>query len=286
LDENLALSVSTDVYKGRVMLTGLVKNAAARKRAGELARQVPAVQEIFNDLQISEDGGILVTLTDLFIENELKVKLVMAEGVSSINYRWRANNGTLHLLGAADNPDELAQVVRIARETDGVRKVVIHVISQVAEEPDIVVPFAQQDRSPGISIAQPTTADFLRGEVISVYNGDSFTVMIGRNLVKVRLIGSDAPEMTQSSIGRQARELLGLLVRGKMVRLETDDHRWDQEERLLAYVYVDDLFVNLELIRQGQAIAHIQLPNMRYGEQYRRAQTEAREAGRGVWKRP
>src|SRR2546426_8479445 len=56
VDENLALDVSTDVYQGRVMLTGLVKSAAIRKKAEELARQVPAVHEIFNDLQITELG--------------------------------------------------------------------------------------------------------------------------------------------------------------------------------------------------------------------------------------
>ena len=58
VDENLALDVSTDVYQGRVMLTGLVKSAAIRKKAEELARQVPAVHELFNDLQITEAGGM------------------------------------------------------------------------------------------------------------------------------------------------------------------------------------------------------------------------------------
>jgi micrococcal nuclease len=119
--------------------------------------------------------------------------------------------------------------------------------------------------------------------VISVNSGDSFTVLIGPKLVKVRLIGSDAPDVTQSPNGRRAREFLRNLVRGKMVRLETDDRRRDHEKRLLAYVYVGDLFVNLELIRQGQSVAHSEPPNMRYREEYRKAQTEAREAGRGLW---
>ena len=68
-----------------------------------------------------------------------------------------------------------------------------------------------------------------------------------------------------------------------MVRLETDDSRRDSEKRLLAYVYVDELFVNLELIRQGQAVARSEPPNVRYRQEYRKAQTEARQAGRGVW---
>ena len=283
VDENLALDVSTDVYQGRVMLTGLVKSAATRKKAEELVRQVPAVQELFNDLQITEEGGIGVTLSDLSIETQMKLVLVMADGVNSLNYRWRSTNGVVYLLGTAGSPEELAHVVSIARETQGVREVVIHVTSQEADESEGVVNSAQKG-SPA-DIAQTTTADFLRGEVVSVNNGDSFTIMVGLKLVKVRLIGSDAPDMTQSPNGRQAREFLRSLVRGKMVRLETDDSRRDHEKRLLAYVYVDDLFVNLELIRQGQAVAHSEPPNMRYREDYRKAQTEARQAGRGVWKR-
>lgn len=266
-DESFGLDVSTDVYQGRVMLTGVVKTAAIRERAEQLVRQVPAVQEIFNDLQISADSGVVDTLRDMFIENQLKLKLLMADGVKSINYRCRANNGRLSLLGSAHSPEELAQVVSIARETEGVHNVIVHVASQ---------------QSDGVQIAQPP-ADFLRGEVIAVSNGNSFAVMIGNNLVKVRLIGSDAPELTQSAIGTRARDILGGLVRGKIVRLETDGDRWDVDKRLLAYVYVEDVFVNLEMIRQGHAVAHTEPPNLRYGDAYRKAQSEARDAGRGVW---
>jgi len=107
--------------------------------------------------------------------------------------------------------------------------------------------------------------------------------MIGSKLEKVRLIGSDAPDMTQSLIGRQAREFLGRLVRGKMVSLETDDHRRDKDNRLLAYVYVGDLFVNLELIRQGHAVMYTVPPNVAHVLEYQKAQDEAQAWYRGVW---
>jgi micrococcal nuclease len=282
-DENFAVDVRTDVYQGRVMLTGLVKSAQTRQKAEELAQQVTDVRELFNDIQVNERGGILRTLNDLFIESKMKTKLVMAEGVKSINYRWRANNGMVCILGTADSPEELAHVVNIALETEGVREVVIHVTSQEVDEPDTDVIIAKENLPAGISIRQSATADFLRGEVISVYNGDSFTVMIGSKLEKVRLIGSDAPDMTQSPIGRQARELLGHLVRGKMVSLETDDHRRDKDNRLLAYVYVGDLFVNLELIRQGHAVMDTKPPNVTHVLEYQNAQVEAQAWHRGVW---
>jgi endonuclease YncB( thermonuclease family)/osmotically-inducible protein OsmY len=283
VDENLALDVSTDVYQGRVMLTGLVKSADIRKKAEELARQVPAVHELFNDLQITEAGGMGVTLADFAIEARMKVMLMMDGEVKSINYRWRANKGVVYLLGTADSAEELAHVVSLARETEGVREVVVHVTSQEADESEEIVNGARESSHAEIAIARATTADFLRGEVISVNNGDSFTVLVGPKLVKVRLIGSDAPDMIQSANGRQAREFLRNLVRGKMVRLETDHRRRDHEKRLLAYVYVGDLFINLEMIRQGQAVMYSAPPNVAHVDEYRKAQQDAREAGRGLW---
>jgi micrococcal nuclease len=97
------------------------------------------------------------------------------------------------------------------------------------------------------------------------------------------LIGIDAPEFDQSMRGVQARDALKTLVGEKTVRLETDITKRDQYKRLLAYVYVGGLLVNAEMIRQGQAVLHTVPPNVAHVDEYRKAQIEAKEAGRGVW---
>jgi len=43
------------------------------------------------------------------------------------------------------------------------------------------------------------------------------------------------------------------LVEGKTVRLEKDITDRDKYSRLLRYVWVDSLFINLELVKQGFA---------------------------------
>ncbi len=83
--------------------------------------------------------------------------------------------------------------------------------------------------------------------------------------------------------GIQAQAALETLVKGRLVRLETDIKERDQYGRLLAYVYVDDTFVNAELVRQGQTVLYTVPPNVAHVEAYRMAQEEARELGRGVW---
>jgi micrococcal nuclease len=53
---------------------------------------------------------------------------------------------------------------------------------------------------------------------------------------------------------------------------------------LLAYVWVDDLMVNAELVRRGYAQVMTVPPNVRYQALFLRLQRDAREAGRGLWK--
>jgi micrococcal nuclease len=125
----------------------------------------------------------------------------------------------------------------------------------------------------------------LSARVLSVHDGDTITVQLEDRKEKVRLIGIDAPEIDQVPWGVQARDALRGLVDGKTVRLETDITIRDQYRRLLAYVYVGEMLVNLELVRQGQAVLYTVPPNVAHVEEYQQAQQEAREAGRGVWDR-
>jgi micrococcal nuclease len=273
-DESLLLDISTDVYNGRVMLTGLVNNAAERNRAEELTRLVSGVREIYNEIQITDKAGIRASAEGLIIETKLKVKLVTAEGVRSINYRLRAMDGVVYVLGTAVSPEELDRVVNIAYATLDVRDVITHVMRQDIDEPQVA-------SARGTELSP--TPEGLQGQVLSIQDGDTLTVMVGNKRQNVRLIGSEAPHLTHSVRGKQARDFLGHLVGGKAIRLEIDPVRRDPSKRLLAYVYEGDTFVNLELIRQGQAAVSKGRPSLKYAEEYRQAQTEAQEAGRGMW---
>jgi micrococcal nuclease len=59
--------------------------------------------------------------------------------------------------------------------------------------------------------------------------------------------------------------------------------RRDRYGRLLAYVYVGEVMVNAELVRQGFAQVATFPPNVEYQELFLKLQREAREAGRGLW---
>lgn len=115
--------------------------------------------------------------------------------------------------------------------------------------------------------------------VLYVIDGDTIVVAKGE---KVRYLGINAPEKGQPFF-REAKEENCRLVEGKKVRLELDKQPRDQYGRTLAYVWVGEVMVNLELVRSGLAHTYIFPPNVKYQEQLLKAEEEAREKGRGIW---
>ena len=99
----------------------------------------------------------------------------------------------------------------------------------------------------------------------------------------MRLIRIDTPELVQYPWGGQAREALTRLVAAKTVQLEIDITERDQYGHLLAYVFVGETCVNVELVREGMSLQYIVPPNVAHADEYQRAQKEARRAGRRVW---
>ncbi|NIT04215.1 hypothetical protein GTO10_04830, partial [Candidatus Saccharibacteria bacterium] len=99
---------------------------------------------------------------------------------------------------------------------------------------------------------------------------------------KVRYLGVDAPNL-KGCFGTKVRAKNRNLVVGKEAKLYKDMTDADKAGRLLRYVWVEDLFVNDFLVRQGYAVANPQSPDVRYEEQFRQAEAEAKEEKRGLW---
>jgi micrococcal nuclease len=139
--------------------------------------------------------------------------------------------------------------------------------------------------------AVASSIDTQSARVIRVIEGDTIEVDVARHQrEKVRYLGINTPETTHprqgvEPFGPEAREANRRMVEGQTVRLEFDVQTRDRFGRLLAYVYVGDLMVNAELVRQGYAQAATYPPNVRYQELFLRLQREAREAKRGLWGR-
>lgn len=128
--------------------------------------------------------------------------------------------------------------------------------------------------TPTLSPTQISTA-----RVLSVIDGD--TIIIEPN-VKVRYVGIDAPEVDECFAEESLAENKKL-VEGKTVKLEKDVSDKDKYGRLLRYIYIDGLFVNEHLIKQGFAKNMGIKPDLRYYQLFKGAQTEAKDFSRGLW---
>ena len=130
--------------------------------------------------------------------------------------------------------------------------------------------------------------------VTHVADGDTLTVRppAGGPETRVRLIGVDAPELrslddaSRSDHWAQDAKRYAERRAGRKtvtLRLERGQTR-DKYRRLLAYVYVGDASnLNLDLVRDGQAYADRRFKHSMRGP-FERAEAEARQARRGLWK--
>ena len=124
---DLYLNVSTNVFQGRVMLTGSVPDRDSYDTAARLANSVSGVTEVINELQVTEDGGFRATAKDLALEAKLSARLIRANNIKQANYRWKAVNGVVYLLGLAQNQAELDLVLKVIKDTEGVDRVITYV---------------------------------------------------------------------------------------------------------------------------------------------------------------
>jgi endonuclease YncB( thermonuclease family) len=95
----------------------------------------------------------------------------------------------------------------------------------------------------------------------------------------------DTPENTTKNefFGAEATAKNKELVEGKSVLLVKDVSETDRYDRLLRYVFVGDIFVNYELVKQGYANPATYPPDVACVETFLQAEREVREDGLGLW---
>jgi len=127
-------------------------------------------------------------------------------------------------------------------------------------------------------------------EVLTVTDGDTITVRLASGEeATVRYIGIDTPEPyrdgTPACGARDASTKNESLVEGQTVTLVADVEDTDRFGRLLRYVYIDDVFVNETLIREGYARSLMIQPNTRFAATFADLERVAVANKRGIWSR-
>lgn len=122
-------------------------------------------------------------------------------------------------------------------------------------------------------------ADF-RGEVVGVTDGDTVTVLRGREQVKVRLAEIDAPERKQPFGQRSRQSLAEMVFRQDVLVIEQGKDRYG---RSVGRLQLGSLDANAEQVRRGMAWVFDRYVKDR---SLYDLQNEARQAKRGLWADP
>ena len=120
----------------------------------------------------------------------------------------------------------------------------------------------------------------LPGVVVGIVDGDTADVRVQSGMIRVRLHALDAPERDQPH-GMASKQALSKLVYGKNVHVEPIEQ--DRYDRLVARLWLGDLDVNAEMIKQGAAWVY-----RRYADDpaYCAHEKSARDLRRGLWSLP
>jgi osmotically-inducible protein OsmY len=124
--ENLITGVGVEVYEGKALITGVVRNEEMRAKALKLIWKTNGVKDVFNELQVGV-SRIKDLAKDGWVTMQLESKITLDQEILAINYFIETVNGTVYLIGVAQSQQEVDKVTSYARGLSYVKRVISHV---------------------------------------------------------------------------------------------------------------------------------------------------------------
>lgn len=117
------LNVNVYSYKSVVLLTGDVPTKKLRDLAGETARKINRVRQVYNELHIGVSGGFLDGAEDALLGTKIKSKLFAYKDIDSSRVEVFVENNTVYLMGLLSRA-QTEKITNVVRKQKGVKKVV------------------------------------------------------------------------------------------------------------------------------------------------------------------
>lgn len=115
--------VSVTSYNRSLLLTGEVPDEARRAEIEKLAREIPNVRGVTNDLQLGTPSTLGARANDSLITSRVKARLLDSNKVNPLHVKVVTEAGVVYLMGIVTE-QEANDAVEVARTTGSVIKVV------------------------------------------------------------------------------------------------------------------------------------------------------------------
>jgi len=116
-------ALTVEVYEGRALLMGYVPAPQWRHDAVRLTWKVEGVKEVINEIEIGDNPSFSQVADDVIIANSVRGRLLMNGDVNAINYNIEVVNGTVYMIGVAQNTAELEIALDDIKNTSGAHTV-------------------------------------------------------------------------------------------------------------------------------------------------------------------
>ncbi len=126
------IKASTEIYEQRLLVTGLFDDEALYNDFRRRVRAVRGIKKLYwhvaymskNDQEKNKDK-LIGWPEAMLLDGKVGLELVGARGVADVNFRVAADaSSTVYLLGRARSREERDKALKLARATEGAKKVV------------------------------------------------------------------------------------------------------------------------------------------------------------------
>ncbi len=115
--------VNVTSFNRQVLLTGEATTETLKQEAERIARGVPDVRGVVNDLAVAAPSSLGARSNDAYLTSVVKSRMVTARKFNPLHVKVVTEAGTVYLMGLVTRR-EAEDATQIARTTAGVRRVV------------------------------------------------------------------------------------------------------------------------------------------------------------------
>ncbi len=120
-------NIEVVVFSGKAMLTGYVNDASYKTRAVRKAKSTKPDIEVIDEIMVFNHNYKLNSANDSWISSQISLKMKATSGIKSGNYEYDVVDGSVFIIGVANNNEEFKKVCDLISRVKGVNKVITYI---------------------------------------------------------------------------------------------------------------------------------------------------------------